>query len=163
LTNATVPRWTTNDEPTLAAYDALLRRVGPCTIVAHSQGAMFALKAALRAPEFVRAVVAVEPSGIPEATAAELAALRDVPHLFVWGDYIDSHPLWSRAFANSERYVRELRAAGVDCERLLLPDNGIAGNTHLPMLDRNSDHIAQFVRRWLAERLASVYGDLKGR
>ena len=34
------PRWTTTDEPAFKAYLQLVERVGPCVIVAHSQGAI---------------------------------------------------------------------------------------------------------------------------
>jgi pimeloyl-ACP methyl ester carboxylesterase len=156
FTKALVPRWLTNDAQTQEAYDALLLRLGPCTIVAHSQGAMFALNAALRAPHLVRAVVAIEPSEVPQVEGDALAALRDVPHLFLWGDYIDEHALWREAYANAQTYGDALRRAGVPSERLVLPENGLAGNSHFLMLDRNSDHVARFVRGWLEQHAAQA-------
>ncbi len=156
FTKSLVPRWLTNDVPAQAAYDELVRRIGPCTIVAHSQGAAFALQAALNAPQSVRALVAIEPTATPQLRGDELAALRDVPHLMLWGDFVERDPFWRSAFESAERYALELRSAGVDCERVVLPRNGIYGNSHLPMLDRNSERIAQIVARWLAQRAGSA-------
>jgi pimeloyl-ACP methyl ester carboxylesterase len=82
-----VPRWGSNDTPTQAAYDALVRKVGPSVVMTHSQGGAFGLRAALQAPETVRAVIAVEPSGAPDPDAVDMATLRRVPHLLVLGDY----------------------------------------------------------------------------
>jgi pimeloyl-ACP methyl ester carboxylesterase len=152
FTKVLVPRWLCNDDATQAAYDALLERVGPCTIVAHSQGAMFALNAAVRAPHLVRAVVAIEPSGVPHPDDEDaLRSLCNVPHLFVWGDFVKDHPFWHEAYTRAERYAVALRRAGVECERLVLPENGLFGNSHFPMLDRNSEHVARFARAWLEQ------------
>jgi pimeloyl-ACP methyl ester carboxylesterase len=57
-----VPRFTTTDDLTLAAYGALLDRVGPSVVVAHSQGGFFAWRAAQEWPGKVRALVLVEPA-----------------------------------------------------------------------------------------------------
>lgn len=58
-----VPRWATNNAGTQAAYDALVARVCPCVIFAHSQGTAFAFQASLNAPGKVKGIVAVEPGG----------------------------------------------------------------------------------------------------
>lgn len=143
-----VPRWAGHEEATLAAYDALLQRVGDCIVVGHSQGGGFALEAVRRRPAQVAAVVALEPSGAP---APSLAAAGGLPaHLVVWGDYIACHPLWSRYRAGVDGYVAALQAAGVPATLCDLPSEGIAGNSHFPMMDRNSDVVAQRVIDWLA-------------
>lgn len=143
-----VPRWADHEAQTLAAYDALLQRVGPCIVLGHSQGGGFALEAVRRRPEAVKAVVAIEPSGAPQATVtAALSALP--PHLFVWGDRIDEHMVWQRYRANVESHTQALRAASVRAEVCNLPDEGIFGNSHFPMMDRNSDAVAQRVLDWL--------------
>ncbi len=66
---ASVPRWGCNDAPTQLAYDALIARLDPGVILlTHSQGGNFGLRSALNAPHRVRAVIALEPSGAPEAS-----------------------------------------------------------------------------------------------
>lgn len=150
LTKSLVPRWATNDEPTSAAYDELLRRLGRSVIVAHSQGAAFALRAALQRPGALDAIVAVEPSAVPRVSGNELSGVRNVRHLFVWGDRLDA--FWRPLAERSRAYHEELRACGVDSTFLELPKAGVAGNSHLAMLDRNSEAVAERVLEWLTRR-----------
>jgi pimeloyl-ACP methyl ester carboxylesterase len=147
-----VPRWASNDAATQVAYDALVRRVGSCVIMTHSQGGAFGFNAALHAPELVRAVIAIEPSGAPDPSGLDLSKLRSVPHLVVLGDYLRQHSLWRTLLPNIERYRAALAAAGGVAEVLDLPAMGIAGNSHFPMMDRNSDQVAALVRDWMARR-----------
>ncbi|HVY18427.1 MAG TPA: esterase [Rhodopila sp.] len=144
-----VPRWGMNDAPTQAAYDALVAKVGPSVIVTHSQGGNFGYTAALHAPGLVRAVIAVEPSGAPDPEGLDLTVLRQVPHLLVLGDYLDGNPFWQGIMARVNRYVAALRAAGSTADVLDLPALGIRGNSHFPMMDRNSDTVAERVQAWM--------------
>lgn len=150
-----VPRWTCNDEPTLAAYLALVDRIGPCTIVAHSHGAAFALEVALRKPQCVKAIVALEPSAVPRQDLNRVSTLRGIPHLFVWGDYAEDHWFWKGPVRASRAYSERIASAGVDTTFTLLPQRGIRGNTHMLMLDRNSDTVLAIVGEWL-RRAASA-------
>ena len=43
-----------------------------------------------------------------------------------------------------------LQSAGAKVEMMDLPARGIAGNSHMLMMDRNSDQIAGLVQAWLA-------------
>jgi hypothetical protein len=47
--------------------------------------------------------------------------------------------------------VKFLRQAGVNAEHIRLADDGILGNGHMMMLEKNSDEIAERLCRWLAE------------
>lgn len=58
-----VPRWTESDAAILQGYLCLLDEVGPCSVLAHSRGGQFALRAAQARPGLVKALVLVEPSG----------------------------------------------------------------------------------------------------
>lgn len=144
-----VPRWATNDAATQAAYDLLVRHVGDCVILTHSQAGNFGLHAALRSPAKVLAVVSMEPSGAPDPAEADVSVLREVPHLFVWGDYLDRHPFWVNSLPNVRRWHAALVAAGIDAEWIDLPAHGIRGNSHALMLDDNSAEIADIVLDWL--------------
>lgn len=144
-----VPRWGSNDAPTQAAYDALLRKVGPSVVVTHSQGGAFGFMAAVRAPKLARAVVAIEPSGAPDPEGLDLTALRDVPHLLVLGDYLDQDPFWQGLLPRVHRYLAAIRQAGGVADVLDLPGVGIRGNSHFPMMDQNSDDIARLVQAWM--------------
>jgi len=148
-----VPRWGCNDARTQAAYDALLQRMEQGAIVlTHSQGGNFGLTAAARAPDRVRAVVSLDPSGAPDPAHVDPRALRDVPHLFVWGDYLDRHEFWVHSHPGVERWRDALIAAGCDVTWIDLPALGITGNSHALMADDNSDAIAGMVLEWLAAR-----------
>src|SRR6516165_7372821 len=92
-----VPRWVTNDAPTQAAYDQLVERVCPCVIIVHSQGGNFGFNAALRAHDKIKALVAIEPSGAPYPGKVDVAQLKTVPHLFVFGDHLQDSPSWQNS------------------------------------------------------------------
>lgn len=141
-----VPRWADHEAMTLQAYEAMLERVGPCMLVAHSQGGGLALTLAARRPELFKAVVAVEPSGAPEEIPS---ATQRPPCLMVWGDYVQGHPVWRGYRARVEQHFTQLRAQGATAATLDLPGQGIPGNSHFPMLDRNSDEVIDRILQWL--------------
>jgi pimeloyl-ACP methyl ester carboxylesterase len=146
-----VPRWVTTDRQIQAAYDALVQRICPCVVLVHSQGGNFGFNMALAAPDKVKAVIAVEPSGAPPATA-EAARLREVPHLVVWGDRIAGNPFWERIRGNVERWQGQIREAGGTAETLDMPAEGVAGNSHMIMMDDNSDDVAARIQGWMERR-----------
>ncbi len=148
-----VPRWSCNDALTQVAYDALVQRLDPGVIIlTHSQGGNFGLTAALHAPERVRAVISLEPSGAPDPAEADAASLRKVPHLFLWGDNWSDNPFWVNSRPGAERWRDALIAAGGDVSWVDLPERGIRGNSHALMADENSDEIAAIVLDWMAAR-----------
>ncbi len=134
-----VPRFLGTDDDVMAGYLALLERVGPSVIIAHSQGGHFACAAAQAAPHLVRALVLLEPSGFGPGP------MSHIPTLVLYGDHIARDPRWvtlraaGGAFAAAHPWVT-LRD---------LPEEGLAGNGHMLMLERNSDAIAARVQRWL--------------
>lgn len=145
-----VPRWTTNAKATIAAYMQLVARFDRVIIVAHSQGGWFAQSLAARLPDRVAAVVLLEPAGAPNLTPEEMARAARVPHLYVWGDNCDSHPAWKPYKSDATAYSESLRSRGGTVETLDLPKHGVLGNSHMPMMDDNSDEIASMILGWLA-------------
>ncbi|WP_439595839.1 esterase [Falsiroseomonas sp.] len=143
-----VPRWVTTDRQVQAAYDALVQRICPCVMLVHSQGGNFGFTAALNAPGLVKAVIAVEPSGAPPATA-DAAPLREVPHLVVWGDHMADNPFWQRIRGNIGRWQDQIRAAGGVADTLDMPAEGVRGNSHMIMMDDNSDDVAARIQAWM--------------
>lgn len=141
-----VPRWPAHEHITLAAYQKLVERIGECAIVGHSQGAGFAVEIARRLPRHVRAVVAVEPGGMPN----DLPTVQMPAHMVMWGDHIEAAGQhWIRYRHQAESYLAKagslLPAMVVD-----LPREGVIGNSHFPMMDRNSDAIFEKVQTWIA-------------
>jgi len=81
-----VPRWTTNDDATIAAYIAEIDRVGPCIVMVHSQAGSFGFKVAQARPDKVKALIAVEPAGVGDP--AKVDALKNVSDPDrLWGLY----------------------------------------------------------------------------
>ncbi|MGJ7565861.1 alpha/beta fold hydrolase [Variovorax sp. GB1R11] len=141
-----VPRWPAHEEMILDAYEALVERVGACIVVAHSQGAGFAVEVARRKPELVKRVVAVEPGGMP----AQLPSRALPPHLVVWGDHIEpSGSHWMGYRKQADSYFSAVSQTS-DVTVLDLPAQGVLGNSHFPMMDSNSDEVFRHVAAWLA-------------
>ena len=70
------------------------------------------------------------------------ASLAEIPILIVTGDHDPRHP----------RGMDEATARYLGAEFVWLPDRGIAGNGHMPMIEDNSDEIAALLLAWLRER-----------
>jgi pimeloyl-ACP methyl ester carboxylesterase len=147
-----VPRWVTNDAPTQSAYDALVEKICPCIVVVHSQGGNFGFNAALAAPDKIKALVAIEPSGAPDPSKVDLDKLKGVPHLIVWGDFRDKVAVWQRVQVAPTKYRDALVAAGGKADVFDLPAMGVKGNTHMLMMDRNSDEVAKLVHDWIVKQ-----------
>jgi len=147
-----VPRWVTNDAVTQQAYDALVDRVCPCIVLVHSQGGSFGFNAALAAPDKIKALVAIEPSGAPDPAKVDVGKLKGVPHLFVWGDFRDKVAVWQRVQLAPTKYRDAVAAGGGKADVFDLPAMGIKGNTHMMMMDRNSDDIAKLIHEWIAKQ-----------
>ncbi|KMK68269.1 alpha/beta fold hydrolase [Puniceibacterium sp. IMCC21224] len=147
-----VPRWTTNAASSVVAYAALVERFDRVVIVAHSQGGWFAQRVAAQMPHRIAAIVLLEPAGAPTLDAAGCAAASRVPHLYVWGDNCEDHPAWQTYKAGAIAQSDRLRALGGVAEHFDLPKMGIRGNSHMPMMDANSDEIADLVTHWLSDQ-----------
>ncbi len=145
-----VPRWGCNDALTQAAYDAQVARLEASVLLMHSQGGNFGFHAALHAPDRVKAVIALEPSGAPDPSREDAARLAHIPHLFIWGDHLDGSVFWTQYRPNVERWAEALGKAGASVDWIDLPAHGIRGNSHALMLDDNSDEIARMAIDWLA-------------
>jgi pimeloyl-ACP methyl ester carboxylesterase len=145
-----VPRWFSTIPAAADALVAILERIGPAVLVSHSNGGLIAFEAAWRRPDLVAAVVSVEPSGFPDR--APDASLARVPFLFVMGDYLDATPLWRGLSAAMASLAGRLRDCGAAVTDWRLPELGIFGNSHMPMMDDNSDELVARVIGWLNAR-----------
>lgn len=70
------------------------------------------------------------------------AALARMPMLIVTGDHDPRHP----------RHVDEATARYLGADFIWLPDRGIAGNGHMPMIEDNNAEVATLIADWLAAR-----------
>jgi pimeloyl-ACP methyl ester carboxylesterase len=144
-------RWTTTDAIAQVAFDQMIDRECPCILVAHSAGSGFALRAALRSPDKIRALAGLEPSAAPDPATIDMTRLKAIPMLFLWGDHLDDFPDWKKIVVNPCKF-QDAQAAQGRMDVVHLPERGIAGNSHMMMMDRNSDQVAGVVRDWLADQ-----------
>jgi len=142
-----VPRWTTTDDQIVAAYIELVDKVCPCVVLVHSQAGSFGFKVAEARPDKVKALIAVEPSA--PGSKDKVAALK-MPIVVIYGDNAKTHPRWGKIRQNVHDYVGLIRNAGGSVDTIDLPDIGIMGNTHMMMMDKNSDQVADVIQKWLA-------------
>jgi pimeloyl-ACP methyl ester carboxylesterase len=142
-----VPRWVTTDEQIIAAYIELVDKVCPCVVLVHSQAGAFGFKVAEARPDKVKALVAVEPSGA--GSKDKVAALKDIPIAVIYGDNAKDHPRWGKIRQNVASYADAIKGAGGSVDLIDLPDIGIKGNTHMAMMDKNSDQVADVIQKWL--------------
>ena len=67
----------------------------------------------------------------------------------MWGDFIDQNTSWKQYIVAPNKFQQALRAQGGVADRLDLPQQGIKGNSHMLMMDRNSDQVAALVQAWM--------------
>lgn len=60
---------------------------------------------------------------------------------------------WEKVQANARRYADALKTAGVAVDFIELPSIGIAGNSHMLMMDDNSDQVARMISDWLTKNI----------
>jgi hypothetical protein len=147
FTKQGVPRWTTTDDAIIRGYVALVDKVCPCVVLAHSQGGPFAQKVAQLRPDKVKALVLAEPAGPGDAATA--ANLKNTPILAVFGDFIEQDSRWPTIRGNDVRFFEQVKAAGGSAEVIDLPKIGIRGNSHMMMMDKNNQQIAEIIQNWL--------------
>ncbi len=147
-----VPRWATNDSAVQAAYDELVAKVCPCVIMAHGQAGGFALRSAIAMPDKVKGVIAIEAPSPPDINRPDLGNLKKVPQIFVWGDNIETSSYWNIAYSSKPRsYYEIVKKMGANIEWFDLPAAGIKGNTHMVMMDTNSDAVAGRLQNWMSK------------
>jgi pimeloyl-ACP methyl ester carboxylesterase len=144
-----VPRWLSTDKAIIDAYVALIDKVCPCVILAHSQGGHFAFRAAEQRPDKVNAMVSVEPASAGGVEGAK--TVKDMPLLLVYGDYIDLDPRWVAYRKAALAYADAMRDAGGKVDVVSLPERGIRGNSHMTMMDKNNRAVLDVIARWLVD------------
>jgi pimeloyl-ACP methyl ester carboxylesterase len=128
---------------TTNALVALLDKIGPAIVIAHSQGSSYGLGAAVARPQLVKALVLLE--GSCAATPSEIAsAYVHVPFMAVIGD---NRP--PDRNVQCQTTVEAINQAGGVAKFLLLPDAGIMGNSHMMMMDKNNLDVADAIIEWV--------------
>lgn len=140
-----VPRWLQNEAVLMRNIDAAIEAIGPCLLIAHSQGGGLAL----RSTGSIRGCVVLEPHGVPE-DAPQWP--ESTPVLSIFGDFLD--PFWHARADKVERVFARWIKLGRKAENVRLPTRGMRGNSHMPMMDRNSDDVAALALQWLQASIA---------
>jgi hypothetical protein len=157
------------------ALAVLLDEIGPSTMLTHSSTGIRGWVAATKSDN-VAAIVSYEPGEyvFPEGEAPpalhepggdELSPLTEIPHSefmklteipirIVWGDFIPTDTTTFRRIRliYSQQFADTVNAYGGDAEVVVLPEIGVFGNTHFPMLDSNNKQIANLLYQYLREK-----------
>ena len=80
------------------------------------------------------------------------ASVKSTPILVVIGDNAKDHPRWKAIRQHSVNYQAAFKAVGGSLDLVDLPDVGIKGNSHMVMMDRNSDQVADLIQKWLVRK-----------
>ncbi len=146
----TVPRFIDTDDAITAAYIAEVDKVCPCVLMFHSQAGLFGFRVAQARPDKIKALVAVEPAVAGDVEKA--GALKGIPTLIVYGDYIAQDARWPKMRQIGLTYADAIRAAGGNVDVVNLPDVGIKGNSHMLMMDKNNAQVAELIQKWLKSK-----------
>lgn len=150
--NATLPE----PNPSYADLAELGRKIGGAVLIGHSESFMFPERAALLNPTAVKGIISLE-SGFECDTPfaqQERATLAKIPILMVFGDHLADAPepfgaRWTTSLAQCRELAATIRKEGGDVTVLHLPEIGIHGNTHMFMLDKNNQQVADLLLRWI--------------
>jgi pimeloyl-ACP methyl ester carboxylesterase len=147
-----VPDWhysMTPPVPTVKALSELSERLGKTVLVSHSQSGIFPFQTAAMSPKGITAIISIEPGACP-GTDFDMTALKQIPTLVLFGDFVSQSEVWSKRLEGCKSFVQAAKAAGVDAEVVALPDVGIRGNSHMLMQDKNNLQVADWLIDWLA-------------
>jgi hypothetical protein len=140
---------------TVDALAALLDKIGPAVIMVHSQSGVYGLDVVRRRPDKVRALVSIE-GGCETLTQDDVGKFfAKVPFTSVWGDNsVGANSVnGDQRRSGCQKAVSLINGGGGRATFLLLPDNGIPGNSHMMMMDKNNLQIAGLIRKWIGEQV----------
>ena len=142
-----VPRWTSTGPAANAAFESLIDRFEQVIVICHSQGGQFAFEAATSRPGRISAICVIEPSGFTNTREA----LRGLPVLLIQGDFLDCDERWQQMNALWQAWADALAGPSGNSATttVSLPRAGIPGNSHMVMMDDNSDAVLERVVEWL--------------
>lgn len=166
-------------EVNIAAYSALLNKIGDSILVTHSQGGGPGWKTAMK-NKAVRAIISFEPGGdfpypegekveplklagrtiqLPLVPEADFAALTKIPIIIFYGDNIPDKPSenpaqeqWRVFLAAGRKWADFVNKRGGDVKIVHLPEIGIKGNTHFIFADTNNVEVADQISKFLHEK-----------
>ena len=103
-------------------------------------------------------MVLVEPGGRPASyTDPQITTLAKLPILIIFGVYLDTPTgipnfSWQTSFDGCKAFGARVNTAGGQAQILHLPNQGIRGNSHMIMQDKNNLQIADTILKWIDEK-----------
>jgi hypothetical protein len=145
--------------PTVPALSELAQKLGSTVLISHSQSGIYPFQTAAISPKGIAAIVSIEPGACPAADA-DMAPLKNIPVLVMFGDFVDKSSFWSQRLKSCREFAEAAKAKGVDIEVMTLPDVGMHGNTHMLMQDKNNLKVADWVIAWLGKHIEKKHAAL---
>ena len=65
---------------------------------------------------------------------------------------MDQHPRWVAYRKLDLEYAAAVKAAGGMVDVINLPEIGIRGNSHMVMMDKNNQEVADVIHNWLVQQ-----------
>ncbi len=130
-----VPRWLSTSDLQVSALVQLLQKLKSSILITHSQGGEIGFDAAEQVPDNLAAIVAIEPSGI----SGSIEHLQQIPTVLLQGDFLDVDNRWATRANSWHSLIQNLRLCSATATLIDLPTVLGPGNSHLPMMDLNSE------------------------
>jgi len=141
--------------PTWTNMASLAKQLNGAVLMGHSESGFFPQQAALIDPTGIRGLITIEAPCPADLTAAQIASLAKIPTLVVFGDHLYDAPTvivsWKKTFDQCNAYVDSVKAAGGDARMMHLPEQGLRGNSHMLMQDKNNLQVADLILAWIDE------------
>jgi pimeloyl-ACP methyl ester carboxylesterase len=138
---------------TVAALAALLDKIGPAVVLVHSQSGLYGMDLMRRRAGKMLGLVSIEGGCAPVSMEEVGKIFSHVPLLSVWGDNSEGAPgpNGDERRNGCASTIAAVKAAGGSARFLLLPEQGVKGNSHMMMMDKNNLQIADLIIGWLGE------------
>jgi len=128
--------------PNEHALIALLEKIGPSVVLAHSQGGSSVYPTVIARPDLFKAYVAVECLG---SCRAITASYPNTPTLILSGDQLDR----TRPKPFGLDGCRITAQTHPNMTVWWLPDLGINGNSHMMAMDTNNRQVFEVIKDWI--------------
>jgi hypothetical protein len=128
----------------------LLDKIGPAIVLTHSASGPNGFSLVPARTSLVKSLISVEPAGCA-VPAANVPAFKKVASLIMFGDFTTGN-------AGCQATADAVAAAGGDAAMMLLPQVGIRGNSHMLLLEKNNQVVANWLIRWIDKHVLSKNG-----
>lgn len=136
------------DNPTVESFADLASELDGAILVGHSQSSGFPTQAVLKGKSGIKGIIQLETGCFGDLNDEQIKTMAGVPILIVVGDHFGEQP-----GADCISEMESINAAGGDMTFIALPDEGLKGNSHMFMQDRNNIEVADIIIDWISEHV----------